>query len=130
MTLYNVHLYREMRLTYGGIEATSHEEAAQIARDRATDDADALEDCDGETFAARVDVAGDEDFRQSRTIEFEPERQRRAARAGARESQSVIDLVAALDTIAALCNSPHWTAEHRWRIERIASTTIDKAKAA
>lgn len=130
MMLYNVHIYREMRLTYGGIEAASHEEAAQIARSRATDDADSLEDCDGETFAALVDVAGDEDFAQSRTIDFEPEQQRRAARAGIRASGSVKELRAALETIAGLCNSPHWTPEHRWRIERIASNALDKAKAA
>jgi hypothetical protein len=79
MTIFNVHIYREMRLVYGGIEANSHEEAAAIARDKPTDDADSIDDCDGETLAALVDVQGDEEYRQSRTIDFEEERLRKAA---------------------------------------------------
>jgi len=79
MTIYNVHIYREMRLVFGGIEAGSPEAAAAIARDKLTSDADSIDDCDGETFAALVDVAGDEEYEQSRTIDFEPERQRKAA---------------------------------------------------
>jgi hypothetical protein len=71
MTLYNVHIYREMKLTFGGIEAESPEAAANIARDRLTEDADAIDDCDGDTFSALVDVAGDEDFSQSRLIDFD-----------------------------------------------------------
>lgn len=38
------------------------------------------------------------------------------------------DLLAALSTIAALCNSPDWTPERRWKMERIASMAIAKAK--
>jgi hypothetical protein len=87
MTIYNVHIYREMRLVFGGIEADSPEAAAAIARDKLTSDADSIDDCDGETFAALVDVAGDPGsspgqalgYEQSRTIDFEPERQRKAA---------------------------------------------------
>jgi hypothetical protein len=76
---YNVHIYRKMRLVYGGIEAATREEAAAIARDNPTDQADSIDDCDGETLAALVDVQGDEDYRQSRMIDFEPVRQRKAA---------------------------------------------------
>jgi hypothetical protein len=79
MTTYNVHIYREMKLLYGGIEAATHEAAAAIARDKPTDQADSIDDCDGETLAALVDVQGDEDYRQSRMIDFEPERRRKAA---------------------------------------------------
>src|SRR5436305_2984821 len=79
MTLYNVHLYREMRLVFERIEANSPEEAAAQARDRATADADDLADCDGETFAALVDVIGDTQFEHSVMIDFEPERLRKAA---------------------------------------------------
>jgi len=71
MTLYNVHIYREMKLRFEGIEAESPEAAANIARDGLTEDADDIEPCDGETFAALVDVVGDEDFTQSRLIEFD-----------------------------------------------------------
>ena len=62
MTIYNMHIYREMRLVFGGIEADSHEAAAAIARDKPTDQADSIDDCDGETLAALVDVAGDEEY--------------------------------------------------------------------
>ena len=80
MTTYNVHIYREMRLVFGGIEAESHEAAAAIARDKPTDDADSIDDCEGENLAALVDVVGDEEYEESRLIDFEIERERRAAR--------------------------------------------------
>jgi hypothetical protein len=79
MMTYNVHIYREMRLVFGGIEADSPEAAASIARDKPTEHADDIADCDGETFAALVDVQGDEEYEQSRVIDFEAERERRAA---------------------------------------------------
>jgi hypothetical protein len=71
---YNVHIYREMRLTYGSIKADSHEAAAAIARDKPTEEADSIDDCEGETLAALVDVHGDEEYEQSRLIDFESER--------------------------------------------------------
>ena len=71
MTLYNVHIYREMKLRFDGIEALTPEAAANIARDGLTEDADDIEPCDGETFAALVDVAGDEDFTRSRFIDLD-----------------------------------------------------------
>jgi hypothetical protein len=77
---YNVSVFRELRLAFGGIEADSPEAAAAIARDKPTDQADSIDDeCDGENLAALVDVAGDEEHRQTRAIDFEPERQRKAA---------------------------------------------------
>lgn len=79
MILYNVHLYREMRLTYPGIEADTPEAAASIAADKPTDEADNIEDCDGENLAALVDVAGDTEYEHSITIDFEAERHRKAA---------------------------------------------------
>lgn len=71
-TVYNVHLYREMRLYYPGIEASSHGEAARIATDRSSADADTVEDCDGENLAALVDVDGDTEYLQTSTVDFEP----------------------------------------------------------
>lgn len=91
MTTYNVHIYREMRLVYGGIEADSHERAAAIARDKPTDQADSIDDCEGENLAALVDVAGDEEYEHSRIIDFEPERERRAARGLLDACRMVID---------------------------------------
>src|SRR4051794_3749798 len=79
MTKYIVNLYREMRLSYTDIEADTPQAAAAIASGKATDDADNVEDCEGENLAALVDVAGDEDYSQSVTIDFEPERHRKAA---------------------------------------------------
>jgi hypothetical protein len=78
MTLFNVHLYREMRLFFPGIEADTPEAAAAIARERLTGDADDIEDCDGETFAALVDVVGDTQYVRSVVIDFEGERLRKA----------------------------------------------------
>ena len=76
---YNVHIYREMRLVFGGIEADTPEAAASIARDKPTDEADSIDDCDGETLGALVDVQGDEEYEHSRFIDFELERLRKAA---------------------------------------------------
>jgi hypothetical protein len=104
MTNYIVHIYREMRLVFEGIEADTPEAAAAIARDKLTGDADDIESCDGETFAALVDVAGDKEYGQSRTIDFEPERQRKAAP----------KLLATLESVAAL--------RRKWRSQDEAET--------
>lgn len=93
--IYNVHIYREMRLVFPGIEAGSHEDAARIASARATEEAARIEPCDGQDLGALVDIAGDEDFRHSKSVDFEPERLRRAAG----------KLLEALRTIAA---TPLW----------------------
>jgi hypothetical protein len=69
-TVYNVHIYREMRLFYPDIVATSHEDAATQAAAKGSDDADLVDDCDGETFAALVDIKGDLDYCESKTIDF------------------------------------------------------------
>ena len=79
MTIYNVHIYREMRLYFPGIDAATPEEAALIAADKLTADADYTEDCDGKNLAALVDVVGDDQFDHSVTIDFEHERIRKAA---------------------------------------------------
>ena len=78
MTLYNVHIYREMRLFFPGIEAPTPEKAAVTARELDTADADDITSCDGETLAALVDVVGDEKHERSVMIDFEPERLRKA----------------------------------------------------
>jgi hypothetical protein len=77
--LYHVHIYREMRLYFPGIEARSPDDAARIAADKPPADAEYSEDCGGENLAALIDVAGDDDFTQSAIIDFEPERLRKAA---------------------------------------------------
>jgi hypothetical protein len=79
MKLYNVHIYREMRLYFPGIEAATSEEAAKIASDKPTADAEYSEDCDGENLAALIDLVGDDEYEKSVTIDFEPERLRKAA---------------------------------------------------
>ncbi|MFL5342370.1 MAG: hypothetical protein ACJ8F7_19655 [Gemmataceae bacterium] len=79
MTLYNVHIYREMRLHFPGVEANTPEEAARIAADQPTADAAYTEDCDGETLAALIDVVGDDEFGQSVSLDFDKERLRKAA---------------------------------------------------
>jgi hypothetical protein len=92
MTQYIVHLYREMRLTFTGIEADSPEAAALIVRGKLTDAADNIEDCDGQNLAALVDTAGDEDYSQSVTVDFEGERHRKAAPALLAKVQAVVEL--------------------------------------
>jgi hypothetical protein len=72
MPTYNVHLYREMRLFFPGIEAESPEQAARLAGDKDFDDANDFSDCDGENLAALVDLVGDEDFSKSIIIDLDP----------------------------------------------------------
>jgi len=80
MTLYNVHLYREMRLVFLDIEADSPESAAETCREFPDEAAcGAAVDCDGETFAALVDLQGDFEHEHSTVIEFEAERVRKLA---------------------------------------------------
>lgn len=81
MTIYHVHIYREMRHYFPGIEADTPQAAAELAAGRQTPDAQYTEDCDGATLSALVDVPGDEEFAHSVTIDFEPERSRKAAAA-------------------------------------------------
>src|SRR5262245_4038581 len=71
MPLYNVHLYRAMRLYYPGIEAATHEVAARLAAEQPTKAAAKSEDCEGISTAALVDVMGDEEYEQSKVVEFD-----------------------------------------------------------
>jgi hypothetical protein len=71
MTRYNVHIYREMKLRFDRIEAPTPEAAANIARDKPSEDADDIAPCDGETFSALVDVVGEEDFSGSQVFDFD-----------------------------------------------------------
>jgi hypothetical protein len=79
LTTFNVHLYREMRLRFDGIKAVSPEQAAEKAREMHFDDAADWSDCEGESLSALVDVPGDDEFEQSRIIDFEPGRLLKAA---------------------------------------------------
>ena len=67
---YNVHLYREMKLFYPDIEAGSMEEAAGMAQNFLTEEAASVEDCDGENIAALIDLVGDEEYSQTRLIDY------------------------------------------------------------
>ena len=78
MTRYNVHIYREMRLFFPGIEAGSVDEAVGLAAGKSSHDAELIDDCEGETLAALVDVVGNKTFEQSRMIDFEAELLRKA----------------------------------------------------
>ncbi len=70
-TIYNVHVYREMRLYFPGIVAKSIKAAAHIAAGMPTRDAQTVEDCEGANIAALVDVEGDTEYRKSRLLDFE-----------------------------------------------------------
>ena len=71
MQTYNVHLYREIRLYYPGIEADTPAEAARIAAEKPTADAEQIEDCEGANLAALVDVVGDDEYEQSVVIDLD-----------------------------------------------------------
>lgn len=71
MALFNVHIYREMRLFYPNIDANTHEDAARIANEKPTDEAVNTEECDGTTLSALVDVVGDTEFADSQMIDFQ-----------------------------------------------------------
>jgi len=91
MTLYNVHIYREMRLVYEGISAETPEAAAAIARKQPTDDCVEIADCEGETLSAVVDEAGDSAYERSVMIDFENERLRTASPALLAACRMVVD---------------------------------------
>ncbi len=91
MTLYNVHIYREMRLVYEGISAETPKAAAAIARKKPTDDCVEIADCEGETLSAVVDEAGDSAYERSVMIDFENERLRTASPALLAACRMVVD---------------------------------------
>ncbi|WP_422929698.1 hypothetical protein [Singulisphaera sp. PoT] len=78
MTLYHVHLYREMRITFEGIEAETPQSAAAIARRMSAGEAVAIEECGGENLAALIGEAGDDAFERAVSIDFSAERLRGA----------------------------------------------------
>jgi hypothetical protein len=77
MPVYNVHVYREIRLYFPEIDAGTPEEAARIAADMPTAHAHYTEDWEGENLAALIDVVGDDEYMQSVTIDFEAGRLRK-----------------------------------------------------
>lgn len=79
MPKYHVHVYREMKLRFDEIDACSAREAAEKVCDRPLNEADDIDDCDGETFSALVDLVDDEEYEHSRTFDCEPERKRKLA---------------------------------------------------
>ena len=78
MTLYDVHLYREMRLLFEEIEAATPQEAAQIARNRSSQEADVIDECHGDDFRALVEFVEPSPYR-SVMIDFTPDPRRKAA---------------------------------------------------
>jgi hypothetical protein len=110
-----------MRLYYPGIEASSPEEAAGIARDRPTDEAEQIHDCEGETLSALVDVQGDQDYRHSVNVYFEGEQARKAAP----------DMLRALQAASAYLGD-HWDESDpsQSRLYQTIRAAIDKGKLA
>jgi hypothetical protein len=77
MPTYTVHVYREMRVTFTGLHASSPEEAASVAADLRTYSAEDVQDCEGENLSALVEVERrarprrHADVSDSKTIYFE-----------------------------------------------------------
>jgi hypothetical protein len=124
MTIYNVHIYREMRLLFEGIEADSPEAAAAIARDLHFDDADDWSDCEGESLAALVDEAGDGNYERSVMIDFAQERLRKAAPTMLAALRAFI----AADEQAAECHEWKW--ENLQAAFRLARDAVAQAETA
>ena len=123
MTTYTVHVYREMRLVYPGIEATSVEAAAHLASQKPTSEADKVEDAEGRTFAALVDVEGDTEYEQSRCIDTDDGRLLDAA----------ADLLGAIaQAVAALNTAPRFRVPSlgtdSYAIAALCDAAIAKAK--
>lgn len=72
MPKFHVHLYHEMRLYFHGIEADTPRDAVTIADARQSNHAEAVEDCDGATISALVDVDGDDDYEHSQMLDLDP----------------------------------------------------------
>ncbi len=126
MTTYNVHIYRELRLVFSGIDAPSHDSAAAIAHDRPTDDAESIDDCDGDTFAALVDVQGDDEHRRSRLILFEAELLHKSAE----KMRIALEAFLEADRLAEECAEWKWeNLEHAFRLAREAVPERVKAAA-
>lgn len=92
MPKYNVHLFREMRLYFPGIEAESQAEAARIAAETDSCEAEEVEDCNGADLGAMVDVVGDRDFSRSALIDFEPARMAKLAPELAAALKTVVEM--------------------------------------
>jgi hypothetical protein len=115
MSSYNVHIYREMRLVFGNINAETPQAAALIARDIPTSEADEIDDCEGESFAALVDEIGDEAEERSVTIEFEGESERRMFRGMLATLKSFVEA----DDLAEECHEWKWeNLAHAFRLAR------------
>lgn len=69
MPLYNVHIYREMKLRFDNIEADTPEDATRQVLESNSSFADSVDDCDGDTLAALVDLVGDDEFEHTKLID-------------------------------------------------------------
>lgn len=133
MTQYIVHIFREMRVTFAGIEADTPEAAAAIARDMTTDQADDIEDCNGDDLSALVDIAGDEEYAQSRFIDFAPERLLKAASQILAALEAIIDYAEneaySLEKLKD-CPEAEAEAERAWKAVETGRDAIAQAKEA
>jgi hypothetical protein len=133
MAKYTVHLFREMHLTFVGIEADTPEAAAAAVSQKPTEEADNIEDCHGENRSALVDVEGDETFSQSVMIDFEAERSRKAAAKLLATLEAVIDYAEnEAYSLEELKDSPEAEieAEKAWNAVEAGREVIAEAKAA
>ncbi len=138
MTIYTVHVYREMRLVFPGIEAATPEEAARLAAAKPTYSSDDIEDCEGLTYSALVDVQGGQDHADSRTVRLRADggeieqahasvtnRMRAAwaeAALGVFIQHTGCDLEDSLGDL--LCDLLHWSEQHEFDFD----LAVDRAR--
>lgn len=82
MRKFRVHVYREMRLVFEGIEADTPQAAAHIAAEKHFDHCDDWSDCEGTNLAALVDednAANPDEAQDGIVVDFEDGRMLRSS---------------------------------------------------
>ncbi|HWW87224.1 MAG TPA: hypothetical protein VNZ26_26685 [Vicinamibacterales bacterium] len=118
---YVVHLYREVRVSFYGIRATSDEDAASRARLLRTDRGE-ISHSDTTDFCALVDSEDDDDLTASRVITFEDGRLRDVA---PKLMDALLDIKLLAQKHADNGFDPYYLLEE---IEQKALATLAKAK--
>lgn len=102
--LFDVHLYRVMRVTFRSIVAIDQDAAVENASElaRRGNRPDEVDDCEGEIVHVMVDLQGDDDYESSKTYDFGSSLHPEGLAA---ELLSFIDDIAAGDNMSHLANA-------------------------
>jgi hypothetical protein len=127
--IYDVHIYREMRIPYRNIEVNTSEGAAEFCRDLPSSAGGTPVECDGQTFAAVVDSP---DHPDGKDILFEEGRLRKHAQETLKALIAILPYAeseaASLDALKD-CAEAEAEAEAAWEAVEAAQAIIAKATA-